>query len=168
MTRPPLPANTGRACASGGHPPTNTRMNQRTTPPEVILLPPGLLRPTEEFSPERLEALTAEILASGHWPFPILVERSSLVVMDGHHRREFALRHALRRVPCLMLDYRDVVLESRRPGIDVTPDDVIARGLAGRPFPPKSTRHTLRCAPPPLGSWRLEALRAVDLQAAIG
>jgi hypothetical protein len=151
-----------------------TRMNERSTArpgatvPEIILLPPSLLRPTEEFSPQRLEALAAEILASGRWPFPILVERSSLVIMDGHHRREFALRQALRHVPCLMLDYRDVVLESRRPGIDVTPDDVIARGLAGRPFPAKSTRHTLRIAPPPLASWPLDALRSVDVQAAIG
>ena len=162
MTRSTLPAD-------AGHLPTDIPMNdERTTSPEVLLLPPGLLRPTEEFSPDRLDALTAEILASGQWPFPILVERSSLVVMDGHHRREFALRQALRRVPCLMLDYRDVELESRRPGIGVTPDEVIARGLAGRPFPPKSTRHTLRSAPPALGSWPLDSLRAADLQAAHG
>jgi hypothetical protein len=161
MTRSTLPADTG-------HLPTDIPMNERTTSLEVLLLPPGLLRPTEEFSPDRLDALTAEILASGQWPFPILVERSSLVVMDGHHRREFALRQALRRVPCLMLDYRDVELESRRPGIGVTPDEVIARGLAGRPFPPKSTRHTLRSAPPALCSWPLDSLRAADLQAALG
>jgi|GEM_PF-1433000 len=136
--------------------------------PEVILLSPHLLRPTEEFDPARLEALTSEILESGCWPFPILVERSSLIVMDGHHRREFALRHALQRIPCLMLDYRDVTLESRRPGLYVTPDNVIARGLAGKPFPSKSTRHTLRFATPPLQSWPLEALRALHLQVASG
>ncbi|KUM03434.1 ParB N-terminal domain-containing protein [Chromobacterium subtsugae] len=110
--------------------------------PKLALLPPDRLKPTEEFLPERLGEVAARVLADGGWKTPILVERRTLVVMDGHHRREFALRHGLMLVPCLLLDYADVALEARRDDLLVTPEEVIARGLEGRPYPPKSTRHT--------------------------
>lgn len=80
--------------------------------PKLALLPPDRLKPTEEFLPERLGEVAARVLADGGWKTPILVERRTLVVMDGHHRREFALRHGLMLVPCLLLDYADVALEA--------------------------------------------------------
>jgi hypothetical protein len=109
----------------------------------VVLLPPDILRPTEEIVASRLREVGDRILADGIWQEPILVERTSLVVMDGHHRHAFALAHGFARVPCVLLSYSDVVLESRREDQLVTPEEIITRGLTGRPYPAKSTRHTL-------------------------
>ncbi|AOI72302.1 hypothetical protein WI29_07730 [Burkholderia ubonensis] len=77
------------------------------------------------------------------WRVPIMVERTSRIVMDGHHRRIFALDHRLARVPCLLLEYSDVVLSAWRDDVVVHPQEIIDRGLAGRLYPPKSTRHRL-------------------------
>jgi hypothetical protein len=107
----------------------------------MVLLAPLQLFPTEDFIEERVLQVSRDIIREGYWREPILVERTSLVIMDGHHRREFARRHSLVWVPCLMHDYSEVELSSWRAGVDVCPEDVIARGLQRRPYPPKTTRH---------------------------
>lgn len=119
------------------------RPAQKTMPRRhsVTLLSPHQIFPTEEFDPERVVEVSREILKNGFWRVPILIERTSLVVMDGHHRREVAIRNSFYRVPCLLVDYSMVSLESRRPDIHATPDEVIWRGLQGAPFPAKTTRH---------------------------
>ena len=111
---------------------------------DITLLRPEQLWPTEAFIPDRVQEVGDQITAEGRWRFPLLVERTSLVIMDGHHRHEFALRHELYWVPCFMLDYSQVILESRLPTVHVSPSEVILRGLQGRLYPPKTTKHTLR------------------------
>lgn len=110
--------------------------------PELVFLPPEMLKPTEEIISSHLRELTVRMLASRRWQTPILVERSTLIIMDGHHRRAFALQEKFSRVPCILLSYSQVLLESRRTDLLVTPADVISRGLNGKLYPPKSTRHT--------------------------
>jgi len=109
----------------------------------IVLLPPQVLRPTEHVIESRIIEVSACILAAGRWQEPILVERSSFIVMDGHHRRAFAIRYGFARVPCLLLSYSEVFVESRHEGHLVSPEEIISRGLAGHLFPPKSTRHTI-------------------------
>ncbi|KVA16472.1 hypothetical protein WI73_19530 [Burkholderia ubonensis] len=111
--------------------------------PEPVLLSPELLLPTEECRSDRIREVAAEILRDGMWRVPIMVERTSRIVMDGHHRRIFALDHRLARVPCLLLEYSDVVLSAWRDDVVVHPQEITDRGLAGRLYPPKSTRHRL-------------------------
>ncbi|MEQ5842411.1 hypothetical protein BWP39_23725 [Paraburkholderia acidicola] len=126
---------------------------------KVILLPPETLKPTEETVPARLREVSDSLLATGIWHTPILVERSSLVVMDGHHRHAFALAHGFARVPCLLLSYSDVRLESRHKDQLVTPAEVITRGLEGRLYPAKSTRHIAQPWAETTCSYSLEELR---------
>ncbi|AVU36172.1 MULTISPECIES: ParB N-terminal domain-containing protein [Serratia] len=112
----------------------------------VVLLDPQRLLPTEEFIEERVIQIEQDIIREGRWLKPILVERTSLIIMDGHHRREFARRHSLRRVPCLLLDYSQVELSSWRDEFDLHPEEVIARGLQRRLYPAKTTRHVVHAA----------------------
>jgi hypothetical protein len=114
-------------------------------PHRIVLLPPESLLPTELFIEERVLQVTHQIISEGFWLEPILVERTSRVIMDGHHRREFARRHSLRAVPCVMLDYSQVELYSRQAGVHVSADDIINRGVERRPYPAKTTRHILNC-----------------------
>ncbi|MBJ9661323.1 ParB N-terminal domain-containing protein [Burkholderia gladioli] len=111
--------------------------------PSVVLLPPDILRPTEEILASRFREVSERLFAAGVWQEPILVEQASLVVMDGHHRRAFALANGFARVPCVLLSYAEVSVESRREDQCVTPHEVIARGLEGRLYPAKSTRHII-------------------------
>ena len=121
------------------------RATSESTPPTqtVSFLSPQCLFPTEEYDFDRVVEVESTILAEGFWRVPILVERSTLVVMDGHHRREAAIRLSFAKVPCLLVDYTMVLLETRRPEIITSPEEVIRRGLMGLPFPAKTTRHTV-------------------------
>ncbi|WP_186156458.1 ParB N-terminal domain-containing protein [Burkholderia gladioli] len=110
----------------------------------VTLLRPEQLLPTEEFIEARVHEVSREIESEGCWRHPVLIEQHTHIIMDGHHRREFALRRGYTWIPCLLLDYSRVILESRRPDVVLTPDDVISRGLRRCPYPAKTTRHLLR------------------------
>lgn len=109
----------------------------------ICLLRPEQLHPTEHIIEVRVHEVLREIVTAGIWQYPVFVERRTEIIMDGHHRRECALRLGFSWIPCLMLDYSQVVLESWIPGFELTPDDVISRGLQHRPYPAKTTRHTL-------------------------
>ena len=63
------------------------------------------------------------------------------VVMDGHHRLEAAKRLGLRSVPCALLSYEQVTVESRRPEICVSPQEIILRGIGRNLYPEKTTKH---------------------------
>lgn len=109
----------------------------------ILLATPAELRPHEEYLAERLDEVGCEVIRLRVWTVPLLVERHTLIVMDGHHRLAFALREGLFRVPCLLTDYETVSVESRHPGLSVTPAEIIRRGISGNLYPPKTTRHTI-------------------------
>lgn len=107
----------------------------------VQLVPTLSLLPSEEFSEERVQHVSQLITSSGRWTSKIALEEYSLVIMDGHHRFEVAKRLQLRFIPCLLLSYRQVSVVSRRYDYDFVSEDIVNRGLNGRLFPPKTTRH---------------------------
>jgi len=105
-------------------------------------LSPRDLTPTEETDPNRVDVVLGQILTAGRWTVPILVEKSALFVMDGHHRLAVALRLGLEAIPAMLLDYRDVRVEAWRADETITPDLIFEMAKSGRKFPIKTTRHT--------------------------
>ncbi len=107
------------------------------------------LRPHEQIFAERIPALRRRIVAAGAWEVPILVERSSGAIMDGHHRWTVARDLGLALVPAVILDYADPRLSLGSWTDRVfTPADIIAAALSGRLMPQKSTRHRLNPSVP--------------------
>jgi len=107
----------------------------------------GSLRGHEEVIPENLEKRTAKLLERGFYK-PIIVDRRSMVILDGHHKWTAAKSLGLARVPVLLVDY----LADGGVEVDVWPDcgkdsitkhEVLEMGLSGGVFPPKTSRHTL-------------------------
>ncbi len=114
----------------------------------------------EETQPEHLAALTREIEQDGELRQPIVVDRHTLVILDGHHRVE-ALRDLGRTlVPVYLVDYGDpaIAVFPRRADVEVTKESVVQSGLLDRPYPPKTSRHVLPgglpARPIPLGRLR--------------
>lgn len=122
---------------------TDRSVSEGVSNTNLVLLHSERLHPTEECIPERIQEVSAKILREGIWSDPIMVESGSLIVMDGHHRLAFAMQNGLKRVPCLLVQYSDVMLSTWCNDIDISPKEVITRGLTGKLLPPKSTRHTL-------------------------
>ncbi len=106
------------------------------------------LKPHEQLQPPLLAKVMGEIARDGRINIPILVEREHHVILDGHHRYEALRRLGCRRCPAYVVDYEseDIGLTTWPKAVvrSVTKAEVIARGLRGEPFPPKTTRHLLR------------------------
>jgi hypothetical protein len=115
------------------------------------LVDPERLLVHEEVVPEKVEELVAEIRRRGFVEEPIWVAEGHDVILNGHHRFAALRRLGARRVPVWLLDYEGdgVRLERWDTGPPVSKAEVLARARAGRPFPPKTTRHSLEAPPPP-------------------
>lgn len=108
------------------------------------------LRPTEEVDPAAVARLKDRVERLGVWTHPILVERDSLAILDGHHRYHVARALGLKVVPAAVATYDDERLElsSWREDMRFFARDVIRAAEQGTLLPPKSTRHHLRVEPP--------------------
>jgi len=100
----------------------------------------------EQTLPEHLGALTSEIRQDGELRCPIVVDRHSLVILDGHHRAQALLALGCSLAPVYLVDYTDpsITVLPRRPDIAVTKETVVRTGLSGIPYPPKTSRHLWR------------------------
>jgi ParB-like chromosome segregation protein Spo0J len=113
-------------------------------PGELDLIAPSELRPHEDVDAARVESLIDEIRAAGFFYPPVLIDRATRVILDGHHRWHASTRMGLRVMPCFAVDYvHDPLIRvmSRRPDVDISKESVLATALAGRTYPHKTTRH---------------------------
>lgn len=115
------------------------------------LLEATALLPHEQIEGERLVRLTRTISRDGYLRQPVLVDRSSLVILDGHHRVGALAILGYAIVPAYLVDYRGtrVRVRSRRAGVAVDKDGVVERGTGRRPYPPRTSRHVFDEVPPP-------------------
>jgi ParB-like chromosome segregation protein Spo0J len=75
---------------------------------------------------------------------PVLVERGSLAILDGHHRFRAAQMLGLSRVSAVLIGYDDPRLTlSSWTDRAFTREDVHAAAESGVLLPAKSTRHLL-------------------------
>lgn len=105
----------------------------------------ALLREHEQIESERLRQIREEIQREGRLRHPILVDKNSGVILDGHHRFRAYKELGFETILCVLVDYQsDIVsVRSRRPEITVSKAEIIRRALDGKLFPPKTTQHIL-------------------------
>jgi L-serine kinase (ADP) len=101
----------------------------------------------EGISEVRLEKLTREIVHDGILKKPVVVDRRTRVVLDGHHRCHVFLRLGIPIIPCYLVDYFDknIVVTFRRSDIkNKLLKEIILQNVAkGELFPHKTTKHRL-------------------------
>jgi len=111
---------------------------------DITLIEIARLRPTEEVDAAQVARLATDLKRDGCLRQPILVERTSLAILDGHHRYHAAMRLGLSRIAAILISYGDPRLSllswSAR---QFTPEEVIRAAETGKPLPRKSTRHVL-------------------------
>ncbi|MGZ3512947.1 MAG: ParB N-terminal domain-containing protein [Thermodesulfobacteriota bacterium] len=103
------------------------------------------LREHEEIRPEYLEQLKDEILADGILKMPIAVDKTTYIILDGHHRLHALKRIGCKRIPVILFDYQSAEIEvvPHRDGETVTKEMVIQTALTGRRMPPKTSKHMI-------------------------
>ncbi len=112
-------------------------------PYAFALIDAAALLSHEQVEDAHLSELVEQIGRDGVLFRPVVVDRHSLVILDGHHRVLALRRLGCALVPAYLVDYFDsgIAVMPRRPEIPVSKDSVIATGLRGRLYPPKTSRH---------------------------
>ena len=102
----------------------------------------ALLRPHERTDRNNFRKIHAEV-SKANAVYPLLVDRKTLVVLDGHHRLASLRRLKVDKAPVMLVDYfgDDVSVASWKAGKKVTKEEVIRRGLSGKLFSPKTSKH---------------------------
>ena len=110
----------------------------------------SLLKPLELVFPSHLKNLTRMFKSDGKIKSPILADRETGIVLDGSHRYIFFLQSGYKTLPVRFVNYSD---ENIRVGsklihrflidsdLNISKSEVIERGLSGRLFSPRTTRH---------------------------
>jgi len=118
-------------------------------PREVTHVDIGWLKPHEKVvNQDRVTALVDAIGRWGAYRKPLLVDRESGSILDGHHRYFAAQKLGLSKVPAALVDYLedDSISVELWPGdhgvASISKQDVIDMCLSADVFPPKTSRHT--------------------------
>jgi len=122
---------------------------------KVELVPLEVLRPHEQILPKKVDQLEKMTHRWNAYTKPLLIDRATGTILDGHHRYEVAQRLELLCVPCVLIDYlEDSLIELDiwpNCGRDeVTKNEVIQAALSGNLFTPKTSRHRLSDHLPPI------------------
>ncbi|AWR94652.2 ParB N-terminal domain-containing protein [Acidianus brierleyi] len=70
------------------------------------MLDPSLLIPHEDVSKYRLFEIISRIKDTS-FMYPIIVDKSTYLILDGHHRYYASLFLKIRKIPVLLVDYMD-------------------------------------------------------------
>lgn len=108
---------------------------------EVCYVDTDKLYGIEEFDSERVDILMKKIKSEKIWTVPIIVEKNNMLVLDGQHRLESAKRMNLKKIPALLVDYKDVNVWSLRAEEKVSKKMVIERALSYNIYPYKTVKH---------------------------
>ena len=135
---------------------------------KVELVPIEALLPHEKVEEHRVDNLEKMTLRWRAYTKPLLVDRKTGTILDGHHRTKVALRMELKCLPCVLVDYLhdDEVNLSVWPNCgreSLSKEEVIEAALSGNLLGPKTSRHMLSDHLPPI-SIPLERLMKPALQ----
>jgi hypothetical protein len=99
----------------------------------------------ERIIPEHKDHVIRQIRNHGVLRHPLLIDNSTGVILDGHHRYQALKELGYTRFPVVRVNYREdesVTVATRNDsGLSVDKDLVLERGLSDDKFPPKTTRH---------------------------
>jgi hypothetical protein len=111
----------------------------------ICLVDLDALKEHEQIRPDYLEQLKNEILSDGILKMPIAVDKTTYIILDGHHRLRALRRIGCKRIPCILFDYQSPEIEvlPQREGETVTKEMIIETALAGRRMPPKTSKHMI-------------------------
>ena len=91
----------------------------------------------EQIDENRLRALMDEITCDGVLKCPIIIDKESMVILDGHHRFNALLQMGCRIVPAYLVDYINsgIRVGAWQPGVNVNKESVIRAGITGKLYP---------------------------------
>ena len=115
---------------------------------EIVLIEVSKLLPHEEIKQKKFRKLIDLVKKRGGLYDPILVDRETKILLDGHHRYNTALHLGLKFIPGIEVDYLEdesIQVESW-PGkeeMKITKESVLSMAKSENLFPPKTSKHSI-------------------------
>jgi len=112
-------------------------------PTQIVTVKIQELLPHEHYRPFRAKQLAGEIHKDGKLRRPLLADRKTYVLLDGHHRLAALKRLGCKKARVLLVDYQSkaVRLYPRKKNLSINKRQVVSCALRHRLYPVKSTRH---------------------------
>jgi ParB-like chromosome segregation protein Spo0J len=113
---------------------------------DIVFIRIDELREHEEIRPPYLEELKNEILSDGILKMPIAVDKSTYIILDGHHRLHALKKIGCKKIPVILVDYHSPEIEviPWREGEKITKEMIIETALTGKRMAPKTSKHMIR------------------------
>jgi hypothetical protein len=121
---------------------TQNKVQTKKPLSNISLLPLKDLKEHEDTDPKTLKEIKKGILSSGTLFYPVVVDRKTKVILDGHHRVEVFRQLGIEKIPTFLIDYFDprVILDTWR-NMKITKHDVLRLVQKGQKLPHKTTKH---------------------------
>tara|TARA_S200000501_G_scaffold104499_1_gene97910 strand:+ start:26654 stop:27067 length:414 start_codon:yes stop_codon:yes gene_type:complete len=115
---------------------------------DIVLIKMSKLIPHEEIKQKKLSKLIDLVKKRGGFYKPILVDRETKILLDGHHRYNTALHLGLNFIPGIEVDYLEdeSIQVEPWPGkeeVEITKQSVLSMAKSGNLFPPKTSKHSI-------------------------
>jgi len=107
------------------------------------------LKEHEEVSLDHLTQIKQEIERDGFLKNPIIVDKNTKIILDGHHRFNSLKQLNCNKIIAYFVDYNSpkIKVQNWRKGEKVIKKDVIKAGLTGKKLPCKTSRHIISNRP---------------------
>ncbi|OGI12670.1 hypothetical protein A3K64_03785 [Candidatus Micrarchaeota archaeon RBG_16_36_9] len=104
------------------------------------------LKEHEKVESKYLERLKKLIRKDKILKKPIVVDKSTNVIIDGHFRFNSLKQLGCSKVPVFLIDYNspEILVRTWRDNEKITKEDVLFAGLNGKKFPPKTSRNMIK------------------------
>jgi len=122
---------------------------------DVRLVPLEWLKPHERIKERNRDKLLDMTKRWNGYTKPLIVDKKTGSILDGHHRFAIADLLELKRLPVICVDYladENITVETW-PGSErdeLSKHEVIEMSLSRDLFPPKTSRHTIADHLPPI------------------
>jgi len=109
----------------------------------VRLIPIKKLKPHEKIRPTHSRYLQQKIKRDGIFTHPIVIDRATLAILDGHHRVAALKRLGLQKIPAVLINYKNIEVNLRHHRL---PSALVKKMILlcvkdGKLLPHKTTRH---------------------------
>ncbi len=117
----------------------------------VRIIPVDKLIGHERVSLRKCERILKDLKNNGIIHQPVVVDKKTLVILDGHHRVAVLKKIGIKKVPVILVNYhsKNIQVYLRRKNIlmDLIKYTVINKALSSDLLPKKTTRHVINYRP---------------------
>jgi len=113
---------------------------------DIFLMDLKDLKEHEMVNLDYLKKLKRQIRKDKVLKKPIVVDKNTKIIIDGHSRFNSLKQLGLSKIPVFLIDYNSPEILVRRwnDNKKITKEEVLSAGLNGKKLPPKTSKHMIK------------------------